>query len=109
MTDEMYGHPRFYEILKEEAELHSTKNHDFACGGNPLGNFYRVSAIKSLYPGFDWDSPFGTAMDYMLKQLDAGFWVRSQKIEPLVEGVPERLMDVSVYSKIGIILLEEES
>ena len=107
-VDKKFGHPRFYELTGEEEELHSVKNHDYARGGNPLGNFYRVSAIKKLYPGFDWESPFGTAMDFMLKQLDAAFWMRCQKLEALVEDVPKRLIDVSVYSKLGIILCEEE-
>ncbi len=105
------GHPRFYELVKEITDLHDRKNTDYASGTKegPLGNFDRVSVIMKLYPGFDWDSPFGVAMVYMLKQLDAAFTLRSQKRESVTgEPVASRLRDVSVYSLIGQIQLEEE-
>lgn len=105
------GHPRFYDLVAEITALHNRKNTDYAAGTKegPLGNFHRVSAIKQLYPGFDWDSPFGVAMGYMLKQLDAAFTLRSQKRESVTgEPVRERLKDVAVYSLIGMIIEEEE-
>ena len=40
-----YGHPNFIELAVNCMELHSQKNHDYAKGGNPLGNFNRVSEI----------------------------------------------------------------
>lgn len=66
-----HGLPDYVNLTLEELQLHSTKNHDFAFGGDPIGNFNRVSVIKKLYPGFDWDSPFGTCIDYLLKQFDS--------------------------------------
>src|SRR5713226_5586376 len=92
------GHPRFYEILDTMSELHSKKNHDYAAGGiqGALGNFERVSQITKLYPGFDWSSPFGVAMHYTLKQLDAAFILYSQKRESITgETIPERLKDIA--------------
>ncbi len=112
MTNRKTGHPRFYEILEERAELHSKKNTDYAAGGKQgaLGNFIRVSTIMKLYPGFDWDSPFGVAMVYMLKQLDAAFILRSTKRESITgEPIPSRLMDMSTYTDIAQVLVEEEN
>jgi hypothetical protein len=106
------GHPRFYELVKDITDLHDRKNTDYASGTKegPLGNFERVSVITKLYPGFDWDSAFGVAMIYMLKQLDAAFTLRSQKRESVTgEGIATRLRDVTVYSLIGQILVEEEN
>jgi len=103
-----YGHPRYVDLTLEELELHNAKNHDFAGGGDPLGNFYRTSIIKKLYPGFDWDSPFGSAIGLMLKQFDSMMWLRSQKIEAKVEGIPARLKDITIYMKLAILLYEEE-
>lgn len=103
----MNGHPRFYELTKQENELHDKKNHDYASGGDPLGNFKRVSAIKRNYPKMDWASPEGTALDYMLKQLDAALWLMSQGHEAKCEGVPQRLQDISVYVKLAQVLYEE--
>jgi len=106
------GHPRFYELLEQYAKLHSRKNTDYAKGGKqgPLGNFSRVSSIMSLYPGMDWDSSFGVALCYMLKQLDAALILRSTKRESIAgEPIPIRLADVAVYATIARIIWEEET
>lgn len=102
-----HGHPDFYKLTQQELELHSRKNKDYAQGGDPLGNFKRVSVIKKLYPGLPWDSPVGVALGYMLKQLDAAFWMLSQGYEGEVENVDSRLTDVHVYVKIARVLLRE--
>jgi len=102
-----HGDPRFYQIVDEIARLHSMKNQDYAKGGEQghLGNFYRSSAIKKLYPNFDWTTPFGTAIDYMLKQLDAALILASTQRESVTgEDIPTRLKDVGVYSLIAAIL-----
>jgi hypothetical protein len=103
-----HGHPKFYDLTKEEIELYSAKNKDYAQGGDPLGNFKRVSAIKSLYPNLKWDSPTGVALGYMLKQLDAAFWMLAQGYEGEVENVDTRLRDVHIYIKIARILHDED-
>ena len=107
--EEYHGHQMFFELTLEELELHSSKNRDYAHGGNPLGNFYRVSAIKSLYPGLKWDSPTGVALGYMLKQLDAAFWMLAQGYEGQVENIDSRLTDVHVYAKLARILHREDT
>jgi len=104
-----HGHPQYVELTLMELELHDVKNHDFAFGGIPTGNFDRVSAIKKLYPGFDWDSSFGTCIDYFLKQFDSMMWMRCRGIVAKVESIPKRLMDMIVYSKIAICILSNES
>ena len=45
-----HGHPKYIELALRDIELHNKKNHDYAQGGDPLGNFQRVSEILSLYP-----------------------------------------------------------
>ena len=112
MNDDKGGHPRFHELLKEIGELHSKKNADYAGGGQTgaLDNFNRLSRLKKVWPNFDWSSPFGVAMSYMLKQFDAALFLYEQQKESMVgEGIPERLKDVSVYSLIGMIIIEEEN
>lgn len=95
-----HGHPQFIPITLEEIELHSKKNHDYAAGGDPLGNFTRVSMILSQYPNLDLSDPAIVAMVYMLKQLDAYLWAKSNGHDLKVEGVDGRLADISVYAKI---------
>ena len=104
------GHPKFYKILKELADLHSRKNTDYAKGGKQgaLGNFHRVAQFKQMYPGFDWSSSFGTAIDFMLKQLDAAMILTSTQRKSITgEPVPARLNDIIVYTTIARILWEE--
>ena len=103
-----FGHPGYVDLTLDELQLHNDKNHDYAGGGNPLGNFERRSTIKKLYPGFDWDSPLGTAVDDLLKQFDAAMWLRCQHTQAKVEGIPARWRDIGVYSKIIRLLFAEE-
>ena len=110
-TTELHGDPRFYKLLTELSDLHSRKNTDYSRGGihGPLGNFIRVSEIKKLYPGLDWSSPFGTALDYLLKQLDAAMILYASGTVSLTgESVASRLKDVAVYSLLGMLLYEDE-
>ncbi len=103
----LYGHPFFYVQLAEERKLHSEKNHDYAKGGDALGNFKRVSSILALYPGLDLSNPVVVCLVYMLKQLDAVLWGLSQKITHKVEGYHPRLQDISIYAKIARCILHD--
>lgn len=105
-TREYRGHPRFKELLEEELRLHNAKNKDYARGGNPLCNFYRVSAMLQSFGGEL--SPAQVGFIYMLKQLDAAGRMLFQGYEGDTEGLAERLQDVSIYSKLIAILKEEE-
>ena len=104
-----HGHPMFYQLTIDEMQLHSDKNRDYTQGGDPLGNFNRVSEIKRLYPNLDWGSPVGVCLGYMLKQFDAALWMLANRYEGEVEDVDTRLRDSHVYLKIARILHKEQS
>lgn len=106
---ERYGHPKFYELCEEEMDLHSRKNHDYAKGGNPLGNFQRVAKILSLYPNLKLSDPAVVGIVYLCKQFDASLWMLSNGHEAKAEGHKERWQDVSVYAKIISILIAEQN
>lgn len=95
-----HGHPAFLPITLKEMQLHSDKNHDYAKGGHPLGNFSRVSSILALYPRLRVSDQRVVALVYALKQLDAVLWGLSEGIEHKVEGLNPRLQDISVYAKL---------
>ena len=104
------GDPRFYQLLDIVRDLHGKKNTDYSKGlkEGPLGNFIRVAYIKKLYPGLDWASPLGTALTYMLKQLDAAFVLEATHRESITgEDVGERLKDVAVYALLSILLKQD--
>ena len=102
-----HGHPDFIPDLVDLAKLHSDKNHDYAKGGDPLGNFDRTAQIMRLYPEFPWASPHGSATVQMLKQLDAYLWMQSAKTEAKVEGPDPRLRDIQVFAGIIRIILRQ--
>ena len=104
-----HGHPRFYEITAEEQELHDKKNHDYAAGGDPLGNFKRVSQFFAMYPGLKLSDPAVVAIAYAMKQVDAYLWLKSNGHRAKVEGYGARLQDISVYAKITRIIEEEQA
>jgi len=89
-------------------KLHSDKNHDYALGGPPLGNFERTAKIMALYPEYPWATTYGVAVVQMLKQLDAFLWqTRSPGFEAKVEGADSRLRDVTVFAQLIAIMLTE--
>jgi len=108
MTDKKYGHPMFYEILEELAKLHSRKNKDYASPEDPLQNFYRVAEWGKKYnlitPGYE---PVKVAIIYALKQVDACLKLLGRNEKGGVEGIPERLRDIAVYSIIAEVLYRE--
>lgn len=101
-----HGHPDFYKLTKDEEKLHSAKNKDYTQGGDPLGNFKRVSAALENW-GIDCPS-YVVAFIYMMKQVDAVGNMFGQGYEGDVEGVEDRLRDVSVYAKLATILYKED-
>lgn len=105
---EGHGHPMFYKILREIAELHSRKNKDYATMAEPWGNFERVAEIAKRYglitAGNEREK---VAIIYMLKQLDAVLKLVGSGQKGEVEGVPERLRDIAVYAPIIEIMYRE--
>jgi len=102
-----HGHPKFLPITVREIQLHSDKNHDYAAGGDPMGNFARVAAILKLYPHLALDDRRVVALVYALKQLDAVLWGMSADIAHKVEGANARLQDISVYCKLVMCMNED--
>jgi len=104
-----HGHPEFLPMLVEKMKLHSDKNHDYAKGGRPLGNFERVASILGLYSGLKLDDPVVVMLVYALKQVDATLWGFAQGITQKVEGPIDRLGDVLVYAGIAICALKDRA
>ena len=100
-----HGHPDFLPKFLAMIKLHSDKNHDYAKGGNPLGNFNRVSDMLKQW-GIDLP-PYAVAMVYMLKQVDCVGNMIGQNYEGSVEGIDGRLQDISVYATLISILYKE--
>lgn len=105
---EFHGHPDFQKLTRDELELHSTKNRDYARGGDPLGNFRRVANILSNYPGLDLSDPAVVAVVFSMKQMDAALWQISEGYEGQTETADGKMADVHVYWKIARILHRQQ-
>ena len=105
-----HGHRDFYKIMFDLMDLHNRKNHDYASDENPLSNFDRVGELCDKYGIWEWEcsSALKVAAVYMLKQFDAFMNLMQTNKSALVEGVPERLKDVAVYSVLEMILFDEQ-
>lgn len=99
-----FAHPDFIEICFDQMDLHNRKNHDYAAGGSPLGNFERVGKIFEQYPNLRPSDPEVILWVYNMKQIDAVLWAMNTGLEAKVESKKPRLMDNGVYSIIAVIL-----
>ena len=106
MNKEYFGHPRFYTILAECAELHSKKNFQYATVDDPLGNFRRCGAMASkiLKPK---NKALAICLAYISKQVDGVFEILGENKQGTVEELRDKLKDILTYSGIAIILEEE--
>jgi hypothetical protein len=101
------GHPGYKTITLEELQLHSDKNHDYAAGGDPLGNFKRVAAFFTQYPNLSLTDPAVVALAFAMKQVDAYCWLKSNGHEAMMEGLDQRLLDITIYTKLARLLERE--
>lgn len=99
---ERCGHPRFYELLDELAELHSRKNSDYATEEEPLSNLKRCEKLG--IPAW---------MGVIVRLEDK--WDRIEKIakkgKPAVseESIIDTLKDSAVYALLCIVLIENKN
>ena len=99
---ELAGHPRFYELLELEAQLHSSKNQDYAKEESPLSNFYLVAESLGIKPS-----------DVALMHIATKYFrivnLSQEGREAMNESKEDTLSDMAIYAKIMRILLEEEA
>lgn len=101
MSEEKHhGHPRFYQILDEMAQLHSDKNHDYS-GEDPLSNFKMCEKMGISA----WEGILIRISDKWSRLLN---FVKTKKFLVKTESVRDTLLDLAVYAILCIILLEED-
>lgn len=99
---DFYGHPGFYMLLGDMAELHSRKNHDYAGSGDPLRNFY-----KSREQGVEPWRGIMIRLSDKWSRLES--FCRQNELKVKDESLEDTLMDNAVYSLLAIILRREAS
>ncbi len=100
-TGPQHGHPDFYKLLDQMAELHSRKNHDYAGTSDPLKNLRACTRLEL--------DPFtGVLVRLQDKWSRIEEFVKSKTLLVKNESVEDTLMDNAVYSLLAIILLREQ-
>ncbi len=96
-----HGHPGFYMLLDQMANLHSRKNHDYAGSDDPLKNFYEC---------VDMDvTPFQGVMVRMSdKWSRIKSFMRQGILEVKDESIEDTLIDMAVYSLLAILIRRAE-
>lgn len=94
------GHPRFYELLKQMADLHAHKNHDYAGNEDPLANF-RMCEAQGLQP---WQ---GIVVRLGDKFSRLQTFARQGTLAVKSESITDTLMDLAVYSLLAILCYED--
>ena len=100
-TNKQYGHPEFYKLLDQMAELHSRKNHDYAGTSDPLKNLRACTRLEL-------DPFMGVMVRLQDKWSRIEEFVKSKTLLVKNESVEDTLMDNAVYSLLAIILLREQ-
>ncbi len=95
-----WGHPDFYKLLGQMADLHSRKNHDYAGTSDPLKN---LRACERL----DLKPFLGVLVRLQDKWSRLEEFVKSGQLMVKNESVIDTLMDNAVYSLLAIILYQE--
>jgi len=93
----LYGHPKFFELLKEMRELYSVKDRAYS-GEVPLSNF--MESEKLGIPA--WKGVLVRMGDKWRRIVNL-----AGKEDVGDEKLRDTLLDLAVYSLICIILLEE--
>jgi len=102
-----HGHPRFNAILDELRDLHSEKNRQYATQSDPLGNFRRTGKLISKLLKPEIDPTLASALILMSKQIDGVYEMVGDSKKGTFDSVIDKLRDVSVYSVIAQIIIEE--
>lgn len=100
----MKGHPRFYELLCEAAELHHSKNQDYANAQDPFANFRScekagISMVDGIYTRMS--DKWNRITNLLAKRRDG------LKAAVASETLKDTLMDLAVYALIETVALEE--
>jgi hypothetical protein len=94
------GHPEFYNLLMQIAELHARKNADYAKTTDPLSNLRQCEAFG--IPA--WKGVLIRITDKFSRVTQLGSGKEAQVKD---ESIEDTLMDMAVYSLLAIVLLRE--
>ena len=103
-----YGHPMFYEILKDLANLHSIKNYQYAQKENPLSNFDESGELCKYLFKENINKPLAECLALNAKQITAVYSMIGTSKKNTEEQIDDKLRDCAVYFIIAMILWRQQ-
>ena len=93
---------KFNQLLDEIKKIHADKNHDYATNEDSLSN---LKLCKTLIGIPSW---VGVVVRILDKVSRVAEFARKGELKVKSESIKDSLIDLSVYSLLAVLLLEEE-
>lgn len=87
-----YGSPTFYALVKEIADLHHRKSHDYASDDNPYGNYHFAGHISSMFAHSPEDAGFAGRVAEKIYRLAN---LEKDNKKPLNESIEDTEKDIA--------------
>lgn len=101
------GHPLFYKLIAEEAEMYSRKHYQYATDADPMSNFRLCGQLtrKCIKPGVN--PTIAAALTLMSKQVVGVYEIVGEGKTGTIDSLEDKLLDIAIYSRIIRILVRE--
>lgn len=95
--EEKHGSPTYYKLLKEMADTHDKKSHDYASNENPFGNYHFAGLLATMFSHSPEDAGFVGRIGeklYRLANLE-----RTNK-SPKNESIEDTEVDIAIITTL---------
>jgi hypothetical protein len=101
------GHPKFYEVRKQNEELYSAKHYQYATDDDPMSNFRLCGNVihKLLKPGVN--PTIAAALTLMSKQVVGVYEIVGEGKTGTIDSLEDKLRDIEIYASILQVLVAE--
>lgn len=86
------GSPTFYKMLREMADIHDKKSHDYASNDKPYGNYHFAGQVSALFSHSPEDAGFAGRLAEKIYRLSV--LEKDRKI-PLNESIEDTERDIA--------------
>ena len=100
-----HGSPVFYNLLKEMAETHDKKSHDYALDNNPYGNYTFAGLISSLFSHSPDDAGFAGRIAEKIYRLSV---LGKRGTAPKNEAIDDTERDIAVIATLWMAMRREK-
>lgn len=101
------GNPKFYAIIDEIKKLYAVKNAQYALSSDTERNFKDGAfLLKKFFKDID-NKELAYLITLVSKQYLGVIEIVAENKKGTIESLKDKLMDISIYAIIGMILVDE--